>query len=272
MNIVKNIYTKIKAHKTLLMLLGAMLTCASCSHDDVDGFDNSKSYIYFDVPYLLDAYGQETDIRSDSISYSFALDELSVTNTTIDVVVKVIGTPVDYDRPYEIELISDKTNASPDVWDENVVKNRSIKAGELTDTIKIVVQREPELQERWMQVEMRILTNEYFQLGYGNLETVKVSFSDILAKPDWWDSWADTFGSYYREVYLKWIEIYYLGADPTPDIYTGEPLYWDNMPASSYYLMWYPVMSMYVSQLKQYFDENDVYPDGDTSVPPIKLP
>lgn len=77
-------------YTTLLCLTG---TLASCSNEDIDAFDNGKSYIYFDVPYQLDAFGNATTFRSDSISYSFALDELSITNTTLNVVVKVIGTP-----------------------------------------------------------------------------------------------------------------------------------------------------------------------------------
>ena len=256
-------------YTTLLCLTG---TLASCSNEDIDAFDNGKSYIYFDVPYQLDAFGNATTFRSDSISYSFALDELSITNTTLNVVVKVIGTPVDYDRPYDIELISDQTNAISTAWDESILNNRSIKAGELTDTIRMVISREPELQERWMQVCMRILPNDNFRLGYGNLETVKVSFSDILSEPSWWSSWANVFGPFYREVYLKWIEIYYEGADTTTSLEHGAPLWWGNMPSTSTYLNWYPVMNMYVTQLREYFEVNDVYPDGDTSVPPIKLP
>ena len=87
----------------------------------------------------------------------------------------------------------------------------------------MVISREPELQERWMQVCMRILPNDNFRLGYGNLETVKVSFSDILSEPSWWSSWANVFGPFYREVYLKWIEIYYEGADTTTSLENGEP-------------------------------------------------
>ena len=58
----------------------------------------------------------------------------------------------------------------------------------------------------------------------------------------------------------------------TDRLENGEPLWWGNMPSTSTYLNWYPVMNMYVTQLREYFEVNDVYPDGDTSVPPIKLP
>lgn len=253
------------------MFLSTLLACTACENKDIDAFNEADSYIYFDIPYKTNQYGQPTDVRSDSISYSFALDNLSVTNTTLNVVVKTIGLPVDYDRPYNVELLDDQTTATAEVWDKTVLKNRSIKAGELTDTIAIVVQRQEILQEKWMQIGLRILPNEHFRLGYGNLYTAKVSFSDILTQPDWWNVWEGYFGPFYREVYLKWIELYYLGADPNTSLDNGEPLYWGNMPSAAV-LSWYPVLAMYLSQLKVYFEENDIYPDGDTSLPPIKLP
>ena len=267
---INNFMTK---YWTACWLLGILVAFVSCQNDDIDSFDTSSSYIYFDIPYLTDANGENTTSRSDSISYSFALDDLDVTYTTLNVVVKTIGMATDYDRPYNIELINETTTATSAEWDQSILNNRSIKAGELTDTIHLVVQRSEELQEQWMQINLRILPNENFQIGYGNLQTVKVSFSDILSMPSWWPGWAGQFGPFYREVYLKWIEIYYEGADPNTNIDNGEPLYWDNMPSSSAnYTSWYPVLAMYLTQLKEYFEVNTIYPDGDESLPPIKLP
>ena len=81
------------------------------------------------------------------------------------------------------------------------------------------------------------------------------------------------FGSYYPEVYRKWIELYPLGADHNTNIDNGEQLYWNNMPSNStQYQSWYPVLALYAAELKEYFELNDVYPNGDTSLPAIKLP
>lgn len=269
--IMKKIDFKKLQKPNILMLLCMLFVMASCSEKDIDSFDTNTSYIYFDVPYILNTDGTESSFRQDSISYSFALDPEEVRDTTIKVVVKIIGMAVDYDRPYSLEVISDQTTATSAEWNPDIIKNRSIKAGELTDTIRIDIKRTEPLQDKWMQVSLRLLPNDNFAIGYDNLKEVKVSFSDILAKPDWWDTWMSMgwMGNYYPEVYRKWIEIYYLGADP--NTYNGEPLYWNNMPPYPS-ASWYPVLSMYYQQLKLYFEENDIYPNGDTSLPPIKLP
>lgn len=243
--------------------------CVSCQHENIDGYDKSKDYIYIDIPYTLNQFGQTTNIRMDSISYSFALDDFSVEDTIINVVVKKIGVPATKDCPYTIELIEEETTATSDVWDMDVLKNRSIKRGRVTDTVEIRVKRVPVLSKQWMQIKFRLLPNEYFETGYVNLQEVKVSFSDILTPPDWWPLWQSIFGTFYREVYYKWMEIYYLGADPTVAD-NGVPHYWGNMPYPNE--SWHPITYSYVRILRDYFEKNEVYPDGDPSKPRIKIP
>ena len=51
----------------------------SCNQD-IDRFDNADNYIYFNMPFVLNQYGKETSVRQDSLSYSFALDDISVTS------------------------------------------------------------------------------------------------------------------------------------------------------------------------------------------------
>ena len=246
---------------------------ASCDNKDIDSFDTATSYLYFDVPYILNADGTSSEFREDSIYYSFAIYPETVTSNTLKVVVKTIGMATDYDRPYTVEIVDDITTATSAEWDPSVVDNRSIKAGELADTIFIDVQRTKALSERWMHVYLRIIPNEYFAAGYGTLQEVKVAFSDVLAEPSWWRGWTGVFGSYYPEVYRKWIELYPLGADTNTHLDNGQPLYWNNMPSNStQYQSWYPVLALYAAELKEYFELNDVYPNGDTSLPAIKLP
>ena len=129
---------------------------ASCDNKDIDSFDTATSYLYFDVPYILNADGTSSEFREDSIYYSFAIYPETVTSNTLKVVVKTIGMATDYDRPYTVEIVDDITTATSAEWDPSVVDNRSIKAGELADTIFIDVQRTKALSERWMQVYLRM--------------------------------------------------------------------------------------------------------------------
>ena len=253
------------------LLLLAAVGIASCQKKDIAHYDTATNYISFDIPYQTNNYGEETEYRLDSLSYSFALDDLEITDTVINVVVKTIGVPADVDRAYVVEVVQEETTATADDWDSSILDGRFIPAGELTDTIRIEIHRNAALQEEWHQIYLRVVPNENFQLGYANLETVKISFSDIMIRPEWWTTWEGEFGPFYREVYLKWIELYPLGADPGTNADNGQPLYWGNMPMSYYYGQ-YPVLMMYIQQLKEYFKMNTIYPDGDTSRQPIRLP
>ena len=252
-------------------LLGILVLAGACDSDSIDSYDTSTSYIYFDVPYVLNTDGTETTYREDSITYSFALDPETVTDTTLNVVVKIIGMIADYDRPYGIEVVTANTTATSAEWEPSIINNRSIKAGELTDTIRMTIQRTDVMEHEWLHVTLRVLPNEYFALGYGNLNEVLISFSDILAKPSWWDTYMGLgyFGPYYPEVYRKWIELYQEGVDPMVNPDNGEPMYWDNMPSHPQFYN-YTVMALYYKQLQQYFEENDIIPEGE--IDPIRIP
>ena len=70
------------------------------------------------------------------------------------------------------------------------------------------------------------------------------------------------------------MEIYAYGVDPTPELYNNIPppyYYWNQMPtfvsATSF-----PITIMYIEKLKKYFQDNVVYPNGDTTQPRILLP
>ncbi len=103
-----------------------------------------------------------------------------------------------------------------------------------------------------------------FPIGRRKVINNQDIFSDILTPPDWWNKWQGVFGDFCREKFVKWQEIYYLRSRSERGTIGGQvcrkPLYWDNMP---YYAMssWYPSTFMFVRIMKQYFIDNEVYPD-----------
>lgn len=269
-----NLIPKNMNNKIISILIAATALFAACGQD-IEGYDKSDAYIYFNVPFVKDQYGRDTKTRVDSIYYSFALEDISVTSAIIKVPVNITGIAKDYDRDYKVEVVTEQTTASDSDWDKSLISATSIKRGEFRDTLFIKVNRTAELRNTWKHITFRILPNDEFATGYDNLLQAKVSFSDILSPPDWWEKWKASFGEYSREKFIKWQEIYYLGADPNLGLYggpgIGQPLYWNNMP---YYVnsSWFPSTFMFIRILKQYFIDNEVYPDGDTSKPRISLP
>ena len=83
---------KIILYMTLCLIGMVQVAC----DQDIDGFDNSTNYIYFDLPFQLDQYGRKTTERVDSLVYSFAMDDPSVTSYTFKIPVNSVE---DRNRP-----------------------------------------------------------------------------------------------------------------------------------------------------------------------------
>lgn len=252
----------------------ALVLLAACNQD-IDQFDNGENYIYFNMPFVSDQYGRPTTTRLDSLAYSFALDDYAITSYTFKIPVNTVGLAFPDDRSYRVEVIADSSTATPAEWNQQAIEQPVIKGGRLTDTLYITVNRTEILQTEWHHLIFRLLPNDQFRMGDRQLLTAKISFSDILQPPGWWTKWQGVFGEFCREKFIKWQEIYCLGADPNVETIggpgLGKPLYWDNMP---YYVNsgWYPSTYLFIRILKQYFIDHEVYPNGDTSKPRISLP
>lgn len=240
---------------------------ASCDKD-IDKFDNSTNYIYFGIPFVQDQYGRDTKTRVDSISHSFAMDAMGVETYTFRIAVNTIGLASPEDRNYTVKVLEKESNVTSDDWEANSIANTIMKSGSITDTLELVVKKSDVLSKEWRHMVLELKANEHFLLGPDSLRTLKVSFSNIVTPPAWWNNWKSLFGDFNREKYAKWREIYYLGADPNVDD-DGKQLYWDNMPEYPY---WANSTKAFVQILKVYFLEHEVYPDGDTSKPRILLP
>lgn len=255
-------------------LLTIAVAFASCDKP-IAGFDNSTNYIYIDRPYALDKEGVPTKVRVDGISHSFGLEDKSVTSHTFDIPVSIIGLKSDKDRSYVIEVVPEETSALDSEWDKSSITDLSVKSGKFGDTVKLTVNRLPTIKTEWHHITFRVVANDNFKLGTPDLLTIKISFTDQLLPPDWWDEWFRYFGEFSREKFVKWQEIYYLGADPNKEKYNGpglgKLLYWNNMPSTPY-IEWYPSTFIFIRMLKYYFIENEEYPDDDRSKPRITLP
>lgn len=255
-----------------IAIVGAIVsTLLSCEKSEVESFDATQSYIYIDKPFVYDSYGRLTTERVKGMDYSFAFDAPEVKSYTFSVPVAVMGLLSDADRSYKVEVVKEKTTATNADWDESNINDVYIKKGELFTSLKVVVKRTSSLTTEAKTICLRLVANDNFVLGDHQLVDIVLTYSDILKEPAWWPKYIRYFGSYQKEVYLKWKDIYYLGADPNINYDNNKQLYWDNMP--KYYRPdTYPVMAMYIQILKQYFIDHEVYPGGDTSKPRIILP
>lgn len=247
-----------------------LLLAAACNeNENILSYDTKDAYIYFAYPHP-DSRVQEKFL--DSVEYNFALDEdLTLTEKRIAIPIRIAGDSKPQDRTYTFQVVADQSTYNPNLV---TLTNPVIRANQFVDTLYITIKRDAELQEAQQQLVLTMVENESFMVGHEFNRTMKIKFSDILTEPRWWNTWRTYFGPFHKEVFQKWMQIYYLGADPSPHLTDGTPgpvYYWNNMPSSTT-INWYPVTHMYIGVLKKYFEDNVVYPNGDTSKDRILLP
>ena len=167
---------KIILYMTLCLIGMVQVAC----DQDIDGFDNSTNYIYFDLPFQLDQYGIKTTERVDSLVYSFAMDDPSVTSYTFKIPVNSVGLKTETDRHYKVVVNEKKTTATGTDWDMSVIEKAVIQSGTLRDTLEVKVNRTPILKKESRTITLYIENNENFQVGASELLAAKLVFSDLF--------------------------------------------------------------------------------------------
>lgn len=259
--------------QNIVVIFLSIVTITSCSSDEIEGFDKSSCYINFVTPQTKDRY--PVDTKDNNYEYSFSLESEDYQSHVFRFEVLIMGVPVDYDRPYTIEVINEETTADKSMY--VFESSRVLKKGQVKDTVELTLFRDAVLKEEARTVTLGLIENEHFKHGIDYKQSVTLTFTDELVQPEWWkhNSYKRWFGEYYREVYEKWMEIYYLGFDHGIHPDNEEPYYWRNMPKPGSNNIWaysQPTLFVAIAKLKKYFNDNDIYPNGDTSKAPIKLP
>lgn len=251
----------------VFIISGFILSCSK--NDSIQNFNQDESYVYFAYPTTVN---NAVEKFIDSLTYSFATDEqIGITSKTIAIPINIAGQSAGKDRTYELSVVSELSSYDPALIQ---ISNPVIHANKFQDTLFITIKRGAALAAKGQNVVIDIVPNSEFKVGHKQNRRFKLAFTDVLLQPSWWNTWTRYMGPFYKEVFQKWMQIYYLGADPSPDLYGAYPgpyYYWNNMPTSAT-VTWYPVTFFYIYVLKQYFINNIVYPNGDNTKDRILLP
>lgn len=254
-----------KVNSILIVVIFFLWGCKE--NDDILTYDTTENYVYFALPRS----GNNVERFNDSLYYSFAFDEkFGLVEKRLAIPVRIAGNTMPTERPYRFMIEASSR------YDDAVItlSEPKIEAHKYVDTLYVNIKRNPSLQQAAMQINLLLLDNDYFKVGHAYNKRIRVRVDDILTQPSWWNMWSREFGPYKREILQKWMEIYYLGADPSPELTGSSPgpfYYWNNMPDLAV-PSWYPVTFVYIGVLKQYFIDNVVYPGGDPTKERILLP
>ena len=178
--------------------MGCCLTalCTSCSSDE--------DFFYRDEPRIRLAGPHVWTAGSDSLTFSFV--SYTATTTVMDMKVEalVMGNVTDHDRTATIEVVADKTTATPDLYD--VPTTVTIPAGKNAGSFTVSLKRTATLVQRAVRLYLRAGNSADFKTGANEENHLTLIWNDILSKPNNWPELEPFFGAYSDTKYRFMLE------------------------------------------------------------------
>ncbi len=193
---------KILTYLTLAVIIATLSACEKSL--EVYDAGNGLTF-YYEVP----AYASPID--TITISYSFVYAGSSVTRDTIWVPVETIGKLSDVDRTISIEQIETSgVNAVAGTHyiafdDASLAAYYVVEAGQTMASIPVVLLRDASLKTEDVTLLIQIQKNDDFTLTKPDRNTLKITFSDQLVKPNNWAYYATRYFGDYGPVKHQWL-------------------------------------------------------------------
>lgn len=154
----------------ILPVMLLLIACTSCKKKELNTF-SGEAGVYF-------KYGNNLAL----IEYSFLGNPNS--EAIVKVPVQVMGDKANVDRQFKVEVVKDTNTTATDNMYQIV--EAVIKAGKMTDSLRIKLFNVPELTTKKVQIKLRLMAGGDFRVG-GAIEadTFIVSWSNKVVVPSW---------------------------------------------------------------------------------------
>ena len=150
----------------------------SCEKELMDY--EGKDALYFDVQY--GAEWGDFSVWAHQIYTLVPFGAIDDAETEVDIKVAIAGSVKDYDRPFRIEIVQDSTTAiCPDEY-EDFAKEHVIKKGESFTNIRIKFKRTERMSKGNVQLQIRLLPNEHFELPFSLVGNIPGRWVDVVTE------------------------------------------------------------------------------------------
>lgn len=185
-----------------LSFLSCSLAIFSCDQE-IDAAYERKDGLHF-RHFTTDNNGKRT--YRDSIVYSFGLKNDTILIDTLKMIVELVGKPLNVDRKYLVEIMTDSTTAIEGVHYESFSKEQIFRANKRVDTLRIPIIREnlnkDYLNPKNERLDLKIIENKDFTTGITRGVRAKILLNDCMVEPGWW--YKNFGGSLYYFHPKKW--------------------------------------------------------------------
>lgn len=135
--------------------------------------------------------------RSLEQSVNFANIPESTTDVTLDIIVRTIGGVQNHDRRF---LLVPQDSSSAIAGVDYVIDQESlmIKAGELTDTVRVTILRNSELPEEGVKLYLQLIAGDAFDMEFPDFKNLcSITIINQVKEPEYWYWFAyDYLGDY----------------------------------------------------------------------------
>ena len=177
-----------KNKKLYLFTLVAVVAAWACGEEPEFVYDSSPDNIYFNF----------ADTARSNITYSFAYTP-EVNEHIIYIPVKISGQRVPVERSFRVELISSLTTAQPGLHYEALKPSYVMAKDSGTFQLPVVLYNTDEmLLDSTMVLAFELKATPDFSIEFPTRVTTKISFSNRLERPVWWNYWESSMGDYSR--------------------------------------------------------------------------
>ncbi|WP_127126943.1 DUF4843 domain-containing protein [Pseudoflavitalea rhizosphaerae] len=181
-----------------------LFMAVSCKKEALMKYKSADN-VYFNYLVGVDPVNNNLGYYIDSIDLTFSFSDPSVQDSILKIPVGVTGVATDQDRSFSL-AIDPSSTAKPGLNYE-LPETFLIRAGKIEDTIRIKVNRTPELKSNMLTLLLTLQENDQFKTQFkfrprqGNSQTnirdqdtirtttFKVRMADMLAAGPYWDTY-----------------------------------------------------------------------------------
>jgi hypothetical protein len=195
---------KMKQAFYIFLAGGFWLIAGSCKKEALMKYKTDDN-VYFNYLVGVDPANNNLGYYIDSLDLTFSFSDASVKDSILNIPVAVTGVASDHDRSFDL-AIDPASTAKPGVNYE-LPDAFLLRAGKIEDTVRIKVNRTPELKTSTLTLLLTLRENDQFKTEFqfrpkqGNSQTninyqdtiwttiFKVRMADMLAAGPYWDSY-----------------------------------------------------------------------------------
>lgn len=170
----------------IFFVFAALAGLQSCAIQEVESFSGEDRYVYF-KRYITDEKG--TRVRVDTVAMSFS-HYYGETEHTENYYLGLVGMIPDRDMEYNIQVVEDKTTATPEQY--SLPEKLIFRKGQIEDILPITVYKNKINDGDERVLRLRLVESNDLKVAFNNpadsYTDIQLRFNNRISKPKWWTS------------------------------------------------------------------------------------